>query len=141
MPVLFASAHAAQKQTLLHNQGMNNKLTILLALAAGMIGGLVSRYFVPTSVFAQAASSPQEIRVLRFVLVDENGAARGAFGFESNGAPLIEVADSKGRIYNTEMQLGRARSFMTFPIQGSRPCYRTSREPRKSQVKRPKINS
>ena len=35
----------------------------------------------------------------KFVLVDENGATRGAFGIETDGSVQIEITDTKGRLY------------------------------------------
>src|ERR1700722_3080145 len=77
---------------------MNSKFTIAMALAAGFIGGLASGYFGPSPVYAQAPALPQEIRAQRFVLVDEAGVARGAFGIGTDGAPEFEIADSKGHV-------------------------------------------
>ncbi|SPF35687.1 exported hypothetical protein [Candidatus Sulfopaludibacter sp. SbA4] len=78
---------------------MNAKFTITLALAAGFLGGLASRYLGPAPVYAQAPASPPEIRAQKFVLVDEAGVARGVFGIETNGAPEIEITGSRGRVY------------------------------------------
>jgi hypothetical protein len=41
----------------------------------------------------------KEIRAEKFVVVDENGKPRGAFGFGKDGNewPDIEAADAKGR--------------------------------------------
>jgi hypothetical protein len=84
---------------------MTTKLTVVLALAAGFIGGLASHYCVPSPVFAQQGSGsgipektsiPQEIQAHKFLLVDEGGAVRGAFGFEKDGTPNIEIIDLKG---------------------------------------------
>jgi hypothetical protein len=80
-----------------HTETMSGKFTILLAFAAGITGGLASRYST-ASVYAQPPAVPQEIRAHEFVLVDEAGAVRGAFGVETNGAPEIEVSDSKGHV-------------------------------------------
>jgi hypothetical protein len=80
---------------------MNTKCFVTLALAAGFIGGLTSRYCGPTPVYAQSPASPPEIRAQKFVLVDENGVAREVFGIEKNGAPEIEITDSKGRVFAT----------------------------------------
>ena len=82
----------------LHTESMNTKFTITLALVAGFIGGLASRYSAPASVHAQAPAVPQEIRAHKFVLVDETGVARGVFGIETNGTAEIEISDSKGRV-------------------------------------------
>jgi hypothetical protein len=86
----------------LDTETMSTKFTITLALAAGFIGGLASRYLRPAQVYAQAPASPQDIRAQKFVLVDENGVARGVFGFEASGAPAIEIIDSKGEVFATE---------------------------------------
>lgn len=84
---------------------MSTKFTITIALAAGFIGGFASRYPRPASVYAQAPASPQEIRAQKFVLIDENGVARGVFGIEAKGAPAIEIIDSKGEVFATEFGL------------------------------------
>jgi len=94
---------------------MKTKYSVVLALLAGFAGGFVSHYFAPQRAYAQAeahaqapgnmqaqASSSPEIRAKKFVLVDENGSARGVFGIESNGAPVIEITDSKSRVYVPE---------------------------------------
>ena len=46
---------------------MNRTLTVTLSLAAGLLGGTLSRYVNPTTVFAQVQSTaPTEIRAQRF---------------------------------------------------------------------------
>jgi hypothetical protein len=81
---------------------MRNCITIALALAAGFLGGLASRYRAPVEVHAQTPPSPPaEIRAQKFVLVDQNGEARGVFGFETTGAPVIEINDQKGHVFTT----------------------------------------
>lgn len=76
---------------------MSTKFTTALALAAGFIGGLVSHYCAPSAVRAQEkASIPQEIQAHKFVLVDENGIARGVFGHDKDGRPGIQLMDVKG---------------------------------------------
>lgn len=89
----------------MHTEYMSTKFTIMLALAAGFIGGLISRYSGPTSVYAQAPTSQQEIRAQKFILVDETGVVRGVFGIEKNekndknGEPAIEILDSNGDVF------------------------------------------
>lgn len=79
---------------------MNAKLSVVLMIASGIIGGVTSRYVGEAPVYAQAPAVPQEIRARKFVLIDENGVPRGAFGMESNGAPEIEVSiPNKDRYY------------------------------------------
>jgi hypothetical protein len=80
---------------------MRINFTLALALTAGFLGGLASRYWSPTPAYAQAPSTPPaEVRAQKFVLVDENGIARGVFGFESNGSPVIEISNgNNGHIH------------------------------------------
>jgi hypothetical protein len=68
---------------------MNNKLTIAVALAAGLAGGMLAHFISPPSVFAQsppAAQAPtpaaDEVRAKNFVLVDQNNNAVGTFTVE-----------------------------------------------------------
>ncbi len=60
---------------------MNRKTNLILALAAGLVGGLLSRYINPMPAFAQTQLVPKEIRAQSFVLVDEQGTAFGLMGF------------------------------------------------------------
>lgn len=56
---------------------------IVLSLAAGLVGGIVSRGVLPTPVHAQTSTAaPKEIRAQRFTLVDESGKILGTFGFD-----------------------------------------------------------
>jgi hypothetical protein len=61
-----------------------NKSTIAVALAAGLIGGMISRYAAPASVHAQQAAQPAplEVRAQRFVLVNPDGSVAGTFAVE-----------------------------------------------------------
>jgi hypothetical protein len=83
---------------------MSRKLYFTLALAAGLLGGVLSRYLVPTLVFAQSqARTPREVRAQRFVLVNKQGTAFGLMGFDSNGTPVITLVDENGRtIWSTK---------------------------------------
>jgi hypothetical protein len=59
---------------------MNNKISVFLALTAGLFGGLLTRYIAPTAVFAQNQTSPTaEVRAQSFVLVDAQGQTVGIF--------------------------------------------------------------
>jgi hypothetical protein len=74
------------------------KLNLILALAAGLLGGLLSRHLAPTSVYAQAQTpAPKEIRAQSFVLVDAQGIALGLMGFDPQGRPVIKLVDERGR--------------------------------------------
>lgn len=82
------------------NRGMRTSITIVLAMAAGFVGGVASHGWRGGEVHAQApAPPPAEIRAQKFVVVDEQGVARGVFGIESNGSPVIEVKSEKGNVY------------------------------------------
>jgi hypothetical protein len=61
-----------------------NKSTIAVALAAGLIGGAISRYAAPAPVHAQQAAQPAplEVRAQRFVLVNPDGSVAGTFAVE-----------------------------------------------------------
>jgi hypothetical protein len=59
-----------------------NKSTIAVALAAGLIGGVISRYGAPAPVHAQQAQPPVEVRAQRFVLVNPDGGVAGTFTVE-----------------------------------------------------------
>ena len=79
---------------------MNTQTTLILALAAGFIGGIVSQHLPLTSVFAQAPMpAAKEIRAEKFVIVDENGLPRGAFGINpKDGWPMIESTGEKEQL-------------------------------------------
>ena len=51
-----------------------------------------------------AAPLPKEIRAEKFVIVDENGSPRGAFGVrDKDGWPILEVIDKKGNAWAARM--------------------------------------
>lgn len=57
---------------------MNRGLILSLALAAGLVGGVLSRYITPTPVLAQSAA-PKEIAAQSFVLMDDKNNIVGVF--------------------------------------------------------------
>jgi hypothetical protein len=63
---------------------MNQKLTVPLALASGLLGAMLSRSLIPLPAFAQTPS-PGEIRAHKFTLVDYQDQAVGAFTVEPTG--------------------------------------------------------
>jgi hypothetical protein len=83
---------------------MNRKVHFTLALTAGLLGGVISRYLIPTPVFAQGpAPAPREIRAQRFVLVNKEGTPLGLMAVESNGTPVITLLDENMRtIWSTK---------------------------------------
>jgi hypothetical protein len=67
---------------------MSQKLTVALALAAGLLGGLLSRYIAPTSVSAQTmAPMVGEIRGQSFVFVDGKNNVLGKFTVDRSQPP------------------------------------------------------
>jgi hypothetical protein len=86
---------------------MNRKPNLILALAAGLFGGLLSRYLAPIPVHAQAqAPAPKEIRAQSFILVNEQGVPFGLLGFDLKGLPIIKLVDERGRTtWSTESGL------------------------------------
>jgi hypothetical protein len=59
---------------------MKKHLNLALALAAGLLGGLLSRYIAPPTAFAQnQAPVTKEIRAQSFVLVDPAGRTIATF--------------------------------------------------------------
>jgi hypothetical protein len=64
----------------LENNVMRRNLTLALALAAGLLGGFLSRYIAPSSVHAQVQPPDAlEIRAQRFSIVDAQGHLIGTF--------------------------------------------------------------
>jgi hypothetical protein len=81
---------------------MNSRLTLAVAIAAGLAGGVLSRFIAPTPAQAQTAA-PKEIRAQSFVLVDQKGTAYGLLGFSPQGRPVIKLLDAKGQtLWSTE---------------------------------------
>ncbi len=89
---------------------MNRKLNVILGLAAGIVGGAVSRYLTPTPVLAQAqpmipypepmqrpSTVPKQIRAQSFMLENEQTGAFGFLGFDADGTPIIKLVDQDGR--------------------------------------------
>lgn len=76
-----------------------------LALAAGLLGGMLSHYVWPPLAQAQAPPPPQEVRAQRFILEDANGRTLGTFSPEAprsgslarGAAGAIRLFDERGR--------------------------------------------
>ena len=62
---------------------MTKTLNIALALVAGLLGGLLTRYMAPSAAFAQNQPSiTKEIRAQSFTLVDASNRLAGTFTIE-----------------------------------------------------------
>lgn len=82
----------------------NRNLPLVLALAAGVLGGILSRYITPQSVYGQAQTpNTVEVRSQRFSVVDPQGRVVGTFSGEITKAPddrllpRIALVDPTGR--------------------------------------------
>jgi hypothetical protein len=88
---------------------MKRTMNIAVTLAAGLLGGLLSRYLAPTPAFAQTqapAPVPREVRAQSFILVNKEGKPLGRIGFDSNGQPFITLVDEEGRtLWSTKASL------------------------------------
>jgi len=72
-----------------------NKRSIVLSLAAGLLGGAISHYLSPQLVHAQSQAI-KEFRAERFILVNEQGAVLGTLDHDK-GMPSFKLFDEKGR--------------------------------------------
>ena len=92
---------------------MYRKLNLIFALAAGLFGGLLSRYITPTAVLAQTqTSAPKEIQAQSFVLVDDKSTIVGTFkpSFTRGEPPAVVLLDRQGR------ELWRASGSLLRPL-------------------------
>lgn len=68
---------------------MNNKLVIVYGVAAGLFGGLLTRYVAPPAAFAQNQTAIKEIRAQSFTLVDSSNRVVGTFTSDADGPPAV----------------------------------------------------
>ena len=81
---------------------MYRMLNVAIALAAGLLGGFLSRHFMPAPVFAQTrTSAPAAIQARSFVLVDESNNVIGTFkpsaSKPSGPTATVVLLDGDGR--------------------------------------------
>lgn len=79
------------------------QINLALAVAAGLVGGVLSHYVWPQPVQAQT-QNPKEIRAQSFVLEDANGKTLGTFSVEAprprgrvTAGGSIRLFDDRGR--------------------------------------------
>lgn len=70
-----------------------NKRIVVIAFAAGVMGGVISHYVSPPLVHAE--SSPREVRAQSFVLINERGTVVGTFSEEADRA-VLKLFDAHG---------------------------------------------
>jgi hypothetical protein len=85
---------------------MNRSLTIFLGLAAGLAGGLLTRFIAPPAAHAQnQAPVTREIRAQRFTLVDEADRTVGTFMVEGELPGLPEIGSDLERLQDRLQRL------------------------------------
>lgn len=80
---------------------MNNRLTIAVALAAGLAGGMLTRFIAPPPVFAQTQPPTDEVRARSFVLLDNFNNPVATFTAGSGrgtASGVVELKDSHGSV-------------------------------------------
>jgi hypothetical protein len=78
---------------------MSRTLTLTLALAGGILGGLLSHSITPATVLAQTQTQ-REIKAQSFVLMDEKNNVVATFKSSENpiaGGPTVVLLDRNGR--------------------------------------------
>ncbi len=71
---------------------MSTRQTLILSLAAGLTGGIFSRYLAPEMVHAQTQTpAPNEISAQSFALLDANGNRLGALTVSPMGRLAITL--------------------------------------------------
>jgi hypothetical protein len=93
---------------------------IAVAFAAGLCGGMLSRYISPASVQAQT-QAPKEVRAQSFVVVNGSGTAFGLFGLDPDGNPVLKLIDEKGKPVWTAPPPPLVRPPQTFIVPRPRP--------------------
>ena len=69
---------------------MNGKMNFTLALAAGLLGGLIATYARPALLHAQT-NAPKVVQAQNFVLVNERGHKLGEITIEQDEKPNIRL--------------------------------------------------
>ena len=83
---------------------MNKKqysLLVVLALVAGLVGGVVSSQFLMGQpAFAEKAGSKKVIKARRFQVMDDSGIERASFGLTTGNYPypVLSIKDENGVI-------------------------------------------
>jgi hypothetical protein len=71
---------------------MSTKQTLILSLAAGLTGGIFSRYLAPEMVHAQTQTfAPKEISAQSFALLDAKGNRLAALTISPTGGLAIAL--------------------------------------------------
>ncbi len=103
---------------------MNRSMT-LVALAAGLLGGTLSRYLEPVPVLAQVQPQAPSVAAaqtlkLPLELVDQTGAIVGAFTMDSDHKPNIRLYDPAPRSKDEPRVIWSARGVTLQPAVAKR---------------------
>jgi hypothetical protein len=84
---------------------MSSKMTITLALAAGLLGGALSHVLSPQIAQAQAQGQAQApvqkmVRAQSFVLMTEDGKPAGMLAIDKDGKPNLKLFDGDQMIWS-----------------------------------------
>ena len=87
------------------------KKSLVLSIAAGLLGGLISHFawMQPVRAQSQMMLAPAEIRAQNFVLVDSKGVIQGIFSVDEpkNGPAGIKLLNGQGHeIWRAPGRLG-----------------------------------
>lgn len=74
-----------------------NKFALVLAVAAGVVGGVVGSQLRPAVVHAETTS---EIRAHKFVLVNHQGDVVGTFSLDKNDRPGIRLLENGKEVWS-----------------------------------------
>jgi hypothetical protein len=75
---------------------MNRTFVLSVTLAAGLLGGMLSRYITPVPAFARALTQ-KEIKAQSFVLVDDKDNIVGTFKPSADKMPTVVLMNRDGR--------------------------------------------
>jgi hypothetical protein len=85
---------------------MTNKLTVVVALTAGLLGGLLTRYIAPPVAFAQDKPAvTKQVRAQSLTLVDASDRALGTFTAE----PISNIVTINPRGASPQTFIGPTR--------------------------------
>jgi hypothetical protein len=85
---------------------MSRRWNVALCMMVGFCGGILAPYVSGRLVHAQELSQSRKVVTAeKFVLINEQGASAGIFGFDSNGSPEITLLDARGNvIWSTKLR-------------------------------------
>lgn len=90
---------------------MNRRGKVMAWVMLGFCGGILASYVLGKG--AQAGEPRPNAKVVtaqKFVLVNDQGASAGIFGFDPNGSPEITLFDAQGNVvWTTKLRIETLR--------------------------------